>query len=209
MRLKFQARWCPFLMNSKFELPPGTISQPFSAGGSRASFSWRSRAVVLGVPVWCVVILVSVREIHLRVGGIYTAPTFSESVFQTFFVMVVHQHFLTPFIHWPGASEFDKYLQEWTNFQTRFRKVAGRPLLLSVRSLAVHRAAAVVGLPALITVVWSSDTNSGSTVYNVPLGFLAATFHAGVPALWDVVASAIVNGSESLRLSFAEVCAKS
>ncbi|XP_034250869.1 gustatory and odorant receptor 22-like [Thrips palmi] len=176
----------------------------FTADGG-AYFSWRSSMMLLSAAGWALAFVDVVYETVFRIDVFVSSLShFSEAVFNMFFFLLLHHHYFTPVLHWPAAPRFADYLSDWAHFQARFLAETGRPLRLAVRSLATHKASACLGVPCVLAVPLSLGIPT-SNWHNVPLGLLAAAFHASVPAFWDVLGTAAVNASDQLTACFKEV----
>ena len=83
-------------------------------------FSWRSHVIVLSAVAYVVTAVNAVFEMELRVNVfLSTLDRFSDAVFNTIFILLLHHHFITPLLHWPAARGFSRYLNDWTQFQVK------------------------------------------------------------------------------------------
>lgn len=83
--------------------------------------------------------------------------------------------------------------------------MTGKPLRLPVKSLANHKSAACVGVPCVLAATLAYGLKEVVAVQNIPPFWLAAVFHASVPAFWDVLSTAIVSASDSVTSHLEEV----
>ncbi|KAK3913593.1 Gustatory and odorant receptor 22 [Frankliniella fusca] len=174
----------------------------FLAGGRVAPVRARSPLAALMAALWLVTVADALVELRERVDLLRGVTEFSDAVFQAFFLMLVHHHFLAPALHWRAGSDFAGYLANWDHFQESFLSTTGAPLRVGVRSLASHKGAAAVVVPVVLAVAVSSGFDSNW--HNTPLGLHAASFHAVIPSFWDVLGSAVVNASDALSRRLAE-----
>ncbi|KAE8751358.1 Gustatory Receptor 1 [Frankliniella occidentalis] len=169
----------------------------FLADGGVTCFAARSPLAALSAALWALTVVDALVEVRERAGLVRGAAEFSDAVFQIFFLMLVHHHFLTPVLHWRAAPAFADYLSDWKDYQDTYLAVTGRPLRLGVRPLASHKGAAAVAVPLLLAVALLL-TFDGNNWHNTLLGLMAATFHAVIPSFWDVLGTAVVNASDTL-----------
>ncbi|KAE8751407.1 Gustatory receptor 2 [Frankliniella occidentalis] len=172
-------------------------------GDGSAKFTLRSGTMYFNYVGCGIFIVDSAQEAVYRMTVLLDCKNFSDAVFQTFFYILLHTHFFTPFLHWPAAPGFVRYLDRWTEFQGRFRRVTGRPLALSVRPLALHKSVAALLVPLVLCCI-TALTMKTANWKNQPLGWIAAAFQACVPAFWDVLGTAVVNASTALAGHFRE-----
>ena len=74
-----------------------------------------------------------------------------------------------------------------------------------MRPLAKHKTAACLGVPCVLAATLGYGLEDAVDIDSIPLFWLAAVFHASIPAFWDVLSTAIVNAADSITGHFEEV----
>lgn len=105
---------------------------PPKRGVERTSFKW-SRVFVWAIFIYCLELVVVVLVGYDRVMNFIdnSEKKFDAIIYNVIFLSILVPHFLLPVAAWPNGPQAAVFKNMWTNYQLKYAKVTGRPLLFT------------------------------------------------------------------------------
>lgn len=97
----------------------------------RTGYSWKSKQVMWAVCVYSLETTIVVLVLTERVNKFISNPDrhFDEVIYNVIFISLLFTHFLLPVASWRHGPQVAIFKNMWTNYQFRFLKVTGYPIV--------------------------------------------------------------------------------
>lgn len=96
----------------------------------RTTYSWTSRVFLWAYFIYgsSTILVVYIFQARIR-SFLSTTKRFDEVIYNIIFMSLLLPHFLLPVASWRNGAEVAKFKNMWTNYQLKYAKVTGTPIV--------------------------------------------------------------------------------